>query len=167
MKISIVYSSKTGNTKLLAQTIMSCFDKEDVVYCGEMNSAAINAERVFVGFWTDKGTCDEKVAEFLKGLHEKQVFLFGTAGFGGSEIYFQQILERVMAYLDDSNQVVGSYMCQGKMLNGVRDRYVALQKEHPEDPKYEKMILMFDHALTHPDQDDLEKLKQLIQESNQ
>ena len=50
---------------------------------------------VLVGFWTDKGTCDESTAQFLQQLENKQVFLFGTAGFGGSAEFFQQILNRV------------------------------------------------------------------------
>ena len=38
---------------------------------------------------------------------------FGTAGFGGSEAYYQKILTNVHAAIDRSNTVVGEYMCQG------------------------------------------------------
>ena len=34
-----------------------------------------------------------KASDFLKQLRGKQVFLFGTAGFGGSEEYFNKILK--------------------------------------------------------------------------
>ena len=113
MKSAIVYKSVGGNTKLLAdiiaqqlhikaQSLITSVDVEDV-------------ELVYVGFWTDKGECDEDVKRFLKGLHHQKIFLFGTAGFGGDKSYFQGILTRVQTYIDDTNEIVGTYMCQGKM----------------------------------------------------
>lgn len=56
---------------------------------------------------------------------------FGTAGFGGSEAYYQKILTNVHAAIDGSNTVAGEYMCQGKMPQSVRDRYVKM-KEMPD-----------------------------------
>lgn len=44
-----------------------------------------DAECIFVGFWTDKGTCDDNITAFLNKLENKKVFLFGTAGFGGEQ----------------------------------------------------------------------------------
>ena len=40
-------------------------------------------------------------------LHGKNIFLFGTAGFGGSEEYFNKILKTVERSLDRSNTVFG------------------------------------------------------------
>lgn len=62
-----------------------------------------------------KGDCSEKMAAFLESLHGQNVFLFGTAGVGGSEEYFGQILKRVKAHLASDNTAAGEYMCQGKM----------------------------------------------------
>ena len=50
-------------------------------------------------------------------------------------------------------------MCQGKMPQSVRERYVKM-KENPEHPaNLDMLIANFDCALSHPDMDDLEKLK--------
>ena len=51
----------------------------------------------------------------MKQLRGKRVFLFGTAGFGGSAPYFEKILAATRQALDGSNTVIGSFMCQGKM----------------------------------------------------
>ena len=67
-----------------------------------------------MGFWTDKGKADESTSDFLKQLHGKNIFLFGTAGFGGSKEYFDKILKKVEHSLDKSNTVFGCYMCQAK-----------------------------------------------------
>ena len=88
MSYAIVFSSKTGNTELLADTLHSCLPQADCCYFGNPNPAAMEADTLYVGFWTDKGKADESASDFLKQLRGKQVFLFGTAGFGGSEEYF-------------------------------------------------------------------------------
>ena len=87
MTYAIIYSSRTGNTKLLADGIRSVLPAETCMYFGPVSGAgreAARADVVFAGFWTDKGSCDEGMAEFLRGIVGKDVFLFGTAGFGGS-----------------------------------------------------------------------------------
>ena len=128
MSYAIVYSSKTGNTKLLADTLHNCLPQEDCCYFGIPNPAAMEAGTLYVGFWTDKGKADESSSDFLKQLRGKQVFLFGTAGFGGSEEYFNKILKAVQKDLHSSNTVIGSFMCQGKMPMSVRQRYENMKK---------------------------------------
>ena len=92
MSYAIVFSSKTGNTKLLADTLHACLPQENCCYFGTPAPAAMEADTLYVGFWTDKGNADESTLDFLKQLHGKSIFLFGTAGFGGSEEYFNKIL---------------------------------------------------------------------------
>ena len=108
MSYAIVFSSKTGNTELLADTLHSCLPQADCCYFGNPNPAAMEADTLYVGFWTDKGKADESSSDFLKQLRGKQVFLFGTAGFGGSEEYFNKILKTVQKDLHSSNTVIGA-----------------------------------------------------------
>ena len=54
-------------------------------------------------------------------MKNKQIFLIGTAGFGGSDIYFRKILSQVKQFIDASNVIVGEYMCQGRMPQSVRN----------------------------------------------
>lgn len=159
MKYAIVYASKTGNTKVLANTIQACLPTDCLVYHGEASEDAKQADMIFVGFWTDKGTCDEATQKLLKTLHNKQVFLFGTAGFGGDVSYFIQIIDRVKQHVSEDNTLLGSYMCQGKMPQVVRDRYVTMAKDNP---KMNGMIENFDKALSHPDNEDITLLQEAI-----
>ena len=162
MKYSIVYSSKTGNTKLLAETIKSSLSEEDCIYYGEPSSEALNADFIFAGFWTDKGSCNEEMKSFLKTLKKKSVFLFGTAGFGGDPSYFNKILKSAEKNLSSDNEIKGSYMCQGKMPASVRERYVKMSKLPVPVPNIKDMIENFDKALSHPDKKDLQQLEQQI-----
>lgn len=155
MSYAIVFSSRTGNTALLAQTIREALPPEECIYFGQPDPKALEAQTLYVGFWTDKGSCDESVADFLKTLTGQQVFLFGTAGFGGSPAYFDQILGRVSALLPSQVKLAGQYMCQGKMPQAVRDRYQAME----DRPRRTAMLENFDQALSHPDEGDLARLK--------
>lgn len=161
MNYAIVYTSKTGNTDLLARRLAAALPAEHCVYSGAPGEAAKAADLIFAGFWTDKGSCDEEMAAFLKSLEGKQIFLFGTAGFGGSEAYFGQILARVKALIAPSNQVVGSYMCQGKMPATVRKRYESMLEQDPT--RMQGLIDNFDKALPHPNEADLNGLEQAVE----
>lgn len=91
MSYAVIFSSPTGNTEMLAKTIHNHF-KEECCYYGKAQQAPLQADYLFIGFWTDKRTCDEAIQTYLKQLHHQKIFLFGTAGFGGSQEYFNRIM---------------------------------------------------------------------------
>ena len=98
----------------------------------------------------------------MKTVKGKQVFLFGTAGFGGDAAYFDKVLSAVKKHLDGSNTLLGSYMCQGRMPQSVRDRYVKMKASPVPIPNVDSMIENFDRAATHPDAEDLQKVKDAV-----
>lgn len=106
--------------------------------------------------------CDEKIAEFLSSLKDRKIAYFGTAGFGGSEEYYQRLFTRIRERIDTTNEVTDYYFCQGRMPLSVRDRYVHLMTEHPDDENMEASIKNFDEALTHPDENDFEYARRWI-----
>ena len=156
MKVAILYKSLTGNTKLVAEAIRDVVPEKNLVYFGTPEDG-IEAELYLLGSWTDKGNCDGELAEFVKKLENKKIAFFGTAGFGGSQEYYDTLFSRVKECIPPSNEVLGSFYCQGKMPMSVRDRYVAMLREHPQDRKIEASVRNFDEALSHPDEEDREK----------
>ena len=169
MKAAVVFESRTGNTGLLANTIASALG-DSCVLCtalvGEGPTRSIgDADTVFVGFWTDRGTCSPALMDFLETLSGKDVFLFGTAGFGGNQEYFDEVLGKVSAYIPDETRLIGSYMCQGKMPHAVRERYESMLSEMEIDEEIARinaMIDNWDHAACHPDENDLETLSKMV-----
>ena len=152
-KIAIIYKSLTGNTRQVAEAIRDALGGEEIVYFGEPKPDIV-ADLYFVGSWTDKGSCDGTVGEYLKQLEGKKLAVFGTAGYGGSREYYQKLACRVTECVPDTSEVLGSFYCQGKMPIGVRNRYVAMLREHPEDQKLNASVKNFDEALSHPDEKD-------------
>lgn len=146
MSYAIICSSKTGNTEKLAQRARKVLGEEN-------ECPVVDADLVLVGSWTDKGGMDPALADTLPQLAGKKVFLFGTCGFGGSQAYYDRVLDRFAAALPEGARVVGRFMCQGQMPPSVRERYVKMSNQDPA--RFEPMIENFDRALGHPDAADL------------
>ena len=159
---SIVYSSKTGNTKMLADTIMKSLPELECVYFGLPDEKALLADRIYVGFWTDKGNCDDSTAQFLQQTTSQEIFLFGTAGFGENPEYFEKILHHTEKHMPKTITLIGTYMCQGKMPMSVRERYEKMASSPIHMPNIKGMIENFDKALSHPDETDLQLLQEKI-----
>lgn len=64
MSYAIVFSSRTGNTALLAQTLQEQLPQADCCYFGAPDTAALAADTLYVGFWTDKGKADTDTLDF-------------------------------------------------------------------------------------------------------
>lgn len=158
MTYAIVYSSKTGNTQRLAETIRAALSDQTLLYCGAPDAQALAADTIFVGFWTDKGSCDADTAAFIDTLRSQRVFLFGTCGFGGDVAYFDRILNNVEGKLPADTTLVGRFLCQGKMPQAVRSRYEKLAEDPDKRTQMTQMIANFDAALSHPDNNDLAQL---------
>ena len=63
-------------------------------------------------------------------------------------------------YVDSSNIVIDTYMCQGKMPISIRRRYEDMMPQNPK--KMQNLIENFDKALSHPSSEDLEELKSKV-----
>ena len=159
MTIAIIFASRTGNTAAVARAIREGCAGHEIVAFGPPPAEVGEAELIFAGSWTDRGTCAPEVGEFLRTLHGKTVALFGTAGFGLSESYFASLGDRFKGELPADDRAVDAWFCPGKMPPEVRERYEAQLKERPGDKRLENMLQAYDHALTHPDGADLESAR--------
>lgn len=161
---SIVYSSRTGNTKKLAATIHKVLPPDSCFYYGTIDNVKDKLSKIiYIGFWTERGNADSLTIEFLKKLKNKKIFLFGTAGYGGSEDYFRNIINNVKKNIDSSNILIGTFMCQGKMPLAVKERYENMAKQNNSSVDIAKLIRNFEEALSHPDITDLERLKATLE----
>lgn len=159
MNCSIVYSSRTGNTARLAGTLKDLLAQDHTcLYFGAPDARALQADLLFVGFWTDRGSCDQLLRDFLQTVHGKTVALFGTAGFGSDPAYFEQILGNVAACLPADNRLLPGFLCQGRMPQAVREKYAHRLEQDANDSRAKRMIENFDTALSHPSETDLQAL---------
>ena len=154
MKTAVYYQSMTGNTEKLAYAIASALPAGTSCEAIEAGTKS-DADLLFVGFWTDKGTCPFDCAEFLSDLDGKKVALFGTCGMESDEAYYNGIISRVSGFIPSEDQLVGSFMFQGQMSSAIKEKYVSLLEKDPDDPRAKKMMEIYEAGIGHPNREDL------------
>ena len=158
MKTLIVYSSLTGNTRKVAEAVKEVFGDEADILPVEEKPSADGYDLVAVGFWVDRGTADKKAHEYITGLRAKKVALFATLGAYPDSDHARQSMANARSLLDDSNQFIGSFICQGKIDPRLAEQFKNLPEGHPHAMTPERAA-RYREAAKHPDKADLEKAK--------
>jgi flavodoxin len=154
----IVYSSKTGNTRRLAQGIqqglVEAGGQEIRLAAVEENPDPAGADWVLVGFWADRGNADQKALQYLKTLEGRRVGLFGTLGAYPESKHAGDIRQRVQALAAEKNAVLGCFLCQGKIDPALTGRFKSLPADNPHAMTEERMKRHLE-AAKHPDENDI------------
>lgn len=154
-KTLVTYSSLTGNTKMVAESIFEVIEGEkDLVSLNDIATVDINNYDTFiVGYWVDKGSADGRAKRFFKQLSGKKVIPFGTLGADPDSDHGRKVHERV-AKLCEGNTVLGSYLCRGKIDPKLVEKMgkFPLKLVHPLTPERLKRI---EDAKPHPTKEDL------------
>lgn len=164
MTEAIIYDSLSGNTESLAKEIKSI--KKNAYY-EKINDKLIEElpeyDIYYIGSPIIKGMCTDKIKRLLQKIENKKIFLFITTGYKGED-YYKSLTRRILEIIPKSNQILGISLCQGKMQDAVKERYIKLIQEHPEDKNLKVSLENFEQAKTHPDENDKKDLIEKIQE---
>ena len=164
MKTQVLYKSRTGNTEKLAKAIFEAIpgkNKDIAAFQGQTDYDM--GDLYFIGFWTDRGSASMDVLDYLGSLQGKRIALFGTCGMGQSPEYYKKIEENIRVFIEDHNEYMGAYICQGKMPMAVREKYMNM-KNAQNKKQVEAMIQNFDMAMLHPDEKDLQGAKKFVKD---
>lgn len=155
MKKAIVFSSITGNTEKLANEIKNKIG--DVVYFGKPDEKALEADVIYVGSWAQAFSATADIKDFMTKLNDKKVFVFMTAGYGSTDDFFAPIMESAKESINSSNEIIGQFICQGKVSENkqkaIKDMDLA---------KFENMKPELDKSISHPDANDIANLVKLV-----
>lgn len=162
MKSLVVYSSITGNTKKIAEIIYNEIPFEKNMYKSNEEFDCNKYDLIIIGYWVDKGICDNSTREFIDNIHNKNILLFGTLGAEDTGDYYGSIKEKVEGIIDKDNKVLGHFLCQGKINEKLVERYKEMLKENPSNIKIKKQIERYKRASTHPDSKDMNNVKEFI-----
>lgn len=154
MDYLVVYASKTGNTQKIAMEIFESIPGKSKDIQSIEEYTGDEAETYFVGFWNNRGTCSGEIMEFLSGLDGKRVALFGTCGLGGNKEYFRMVANQVAAFIPESCEYLGNFMCAGRMPPHILEKYQAMQKLQ-DNAQIRSMIQGYEQAMLHPDETDV------------
>ena len=164
MKILVTYSSKTGNTKKLAEGIFEGLGSMDkaILPMNEVNDMS-EYDIVLVGYWVDKGGPNTEAAEFLKTIEGKKVGVFATLAFWpDSEHGFKSIMAGE-ELVKEKNHVIGRYICQGKISDQMVAMFEKMGENSPHKPTPEKRK-RYAISANHPSQADIAVAAEMFRE---
>ncbi len=160
----IIYDSNTGNTEKLAIKIHQLYPDSIISHVNEKKE--VIGDILYLGSWCDKGNMTEAMQNFVHTLHHKKIFVFGTCGFGKDQNYFDMITKRMISSIPNDNEVIGSFICQGKIDPKFQKKYEDMLKDEKTRKQAETMLENFKLASSHPDYNDLQALENTLKNKN-
>ena len=164
MKVLVTYSSKTGNTKKLAEGIYEGLGNMDKTIL-PMNEATSLEEYdiVLAGYWVDKGGPNTEAAEYLKKITGKKVGVFATLAFWpDSEHGYNSILAGE-ALVKEENHIIGKYICQGQIDPKMIEIFEKMPEGNPHKPTPEKRK-RYEISAKHPSAADIAVAAEMFRE---
>lgn len=157
----VVYSSMTGNTKKVAEAIFAVLPEGSEIHPVETAPDSANYEKIAVGYWAYRGTADKTAQPYMSGIKNAQVFVFATLGAYPDSEHAKKVLDNGQALLGENCEVLGRFICQGKLSPGIIERGMKRPVDHPHGPTPERLKRWQD-ASTHPDENDCHAVQAMI-----
>lgn len=151
MKTLIVYSSKTGNTRTLAEALKTAAGNGADIYPVGEAPAPDGYDRIAVGFWLQGGKPDPASAAYLASVGRARLFLFATHGAAADSGHAANAMAQAKALAPDAT-MVGAFNCPGEVNAELLEK---IKKKDPPPPWIDDAPA----AVGHPDALDIARLK--------
>ena len=157
MKSLIVYSSKSGNTKKLAEAVYNHLSGEkELCAVGDAPDPA-GYDFVAVGFWLQAGQPDPASQEFLAKIAEGQdLYLFATHGAAAGSPHAVNAMNAAKS-IAAKGHVIATFSCPGQVPEKVLEM---ASKKDPQPP----WLADAPAAVGHPDETDVKNVVRLLEE---
>ncbi len=156
MKSLIIYSSKSGNTKKLADAVESFLPGEKICKSVEEKPGTEGFDLICLGFWFQAGKADPKATELLQGLKAQHtpLFIFATHGAAVDSEHARNGMKKA-AELAARCRVIGTFNCQGEVSPGVLAKAQGMDQPPP-------WIKDAPQAVGHPNDGDIIRLGEIL-----
>jgi flavodoxin len=164
MKTMLVYSSRTGNTKKVAECIRAALPAEAEFYSVDQALDSGGCDLLILGFWVDKGRADNLMLNYFHKVRGRQVAFFFTLGDYPTGPHAAQVAADTRKLLEENNnRVLGYFPCQGKVDPDFLERLKrTLPPDHPHALMTPERKARLEEAAKHPNDDDLKEAAKFI-----
>jgi flavodoxin len=165
MKTLVVYSTLTGNTKKVAESIAEIMPECTLLPVQDAPASAEGYDLVAVGYWVDKGMPDGKTRAWLENLSNTCVAFFGTLGAWPDSDHAKECMakgERLALEPSRGNTVLGSWLCQGRIDPHILE--VMAKMAGNVHPMTEERKARIAEAAKHPDEDDCRRAQEFFRQ---
>ncbi len=155
MKCMVVYSSKTGNTKMIADAICEALPQSTEIYPVHNSPDPDEYDFIAVGGWVDKGMPDEAIQSYMQKIHNKNIGIFLTLGAYPDSQHASESIQKACELLKDNN-ILGTFICQGKVDPKLIEMMTQMTKDKPDHPHAmnDERKARLAEATKHPDEQD-------------
>lgn len=162
MKILLVYSSLTGNTRRVAEAIGEELGLRAIPV--KERPSANGYDLVIAGFWVDKGTADASMRVYLQDLHDVPVALFATLGADPTSEHARMCMSRAAALLGAGSQLLGQFICQGRVSEAMVEQMKKMFPPGHPHALTPAWLQRLDAARPHPDSEDFQAARAYFRE---
>ncbi len=134
MKTAIIYSSKTGNTKKIAEAIKISAGDNCNIFSVKEAPKENDFELIFFGAWVDKGMPDADALAYMKKIKNKKVALFMTLGAYPNSDHAKESIQKGIDSFGENCEIIGSFICQGAIDPKLLKWMEELPTDHPHAP---------------------------------
>jgi flavodoxin len=151
-KWAVIYSSITGNTRQIAETIAKA-GGADIFTVQEAPDDIAGYEVIFLGYWLRRGGPDPAMSAYLAEVHDKKVAFFETHGVEKGAEHAVTALARAAYRLGKGCEILATFDCQGKINPALTAKRAKLGPANPHGGA--KALARWQGAASHPDADDI------------
>ena len=167
MNTITLYSTQTGNTKKVAETIFKInpFEKAIIPIAQLEGQVSLDDyDLILIGYWVENSQASGEALSIMEQLRNKQVILFGTSGTDPNHSYVRKVRKAAESALDPSNELLGHFVCQGEISEAVIAGFEALVNMQPENEAMANLLRVFKEqfpiSIGHPNEEDLRNAEQ-------
>ena len=158
-KVSIIYSSLTGNTQQVAEALAQFFHFPLFPVEADLD---LSCYRILIlGFWVKRGLPDSSMLALMERIFHKQIFFFATHAAWPDSEHMQKCRAKVQTLLEkNGNCVLGYFTCQGRIrpsksgeiishhpLTAERLRRLEEASHHPNETDFLRARVCLEQAL--------------------
>ena len=152
-KWAVIYSSVTGNTRMVAEEMAKAAGEAELFAVEDMPEDLSGYEVVAIGYWLRLGGPDPKMMKYLPKVHDAKVILFQTHGADPGSEHVVTAYARAAYLLGAGCEILGTFGCQGKINPALIEKR---KNAGPDDPHGgEAAMARWQRAASHPDEQDL------------
>ena len=163
MKTLIIYSSQTGNTKLVCEKAFEFLKNEkNIVPIEEIETINLDEyDNIIIGTWIDKATADAKAKKFINSLVDKKLYFIGTLAASLSSDHAKKCFNNLSKLCSKKNNFIDGVLARGKVSDDLREKFTKfpLNIIHKFVPNIKEII---DEAQSHPNDSDFSLIEDFI-----
>jgi len=161
MKAAVIYSTKTGNTKKIAEAVLGAMPAGTELFDVKEAPPPDGFDLIAMGFWVDKGVADESAASYMKTITGKKVFSFFTLGAFPDSAHAEECVKKSEEQYGGGCEVIGTFRCQGAIDPKLIEWMKKLPADHPHAPDEERRT-RWAEAAKHPNQADCDAAAEAV-----